>query len=481
MKTIVTMPLLLSVLSSLGLCLGCGTKEPSRPEPAAQTAGDTASVEEPPPPLKAQRRMLLLGLDGADFSLMDPLLDSGKLPHFAKLIQAGVRAPLKTFVPTASPLIWTTIATSVPHEAHGITDFVVQGEEGRPALLPTSNMRKVAALWNILSKAERTVGVVGYWASYPAEQVRGFVISDQANTLRNDSYAAALAASAPQGGETETPAAVYPADLGDVLRPALSLSAQVDPALLGRFLRLPPQKLAAVAKSSKIDVENIYSIFKFAWLIDRSFVEATQVALSRQTPELLLLYLNGLDAAEHHFWKFKDPASVPKAKVSQAEQAMFGGVIDEYYIYMDEVLGQLLQAYPLETSTVMVISDHGHHANPDYDPKSKDHYNRVCSGGHEDAPSGIFIAAGKDIATRPARAPNVYDITPTVLALFGLPVGKDMKGRALTEIIDSEFLKVHPLSSVDSHSMGWTHEDAPVSSPMSDALRKKLEALGYIK
>ncbi|MCU0661481.1 MAG: alkaline phosphatase family protein [Myxococcota bacterium] len=468
-------------LALLSLFSACGPQENPKVQNDGVTETKTAlKAETPPLPERVERRLLLLGLDGADFTVMDPLLDSGKLPNFTRLIQAGVRAPLKTFEPTASPLIWTSIATGVPHERHGIADFVVEGAQGEPALLPTSNMRKVAALWNILSKAERTVGVVGYWASYPAEKVNGFLISDQANTLRNDSYASALSVRSSATVEA-MPAAVYPRGLAEFLKPALALSADVAPSELGRFLLLPEKKLAAVAKSPKIDVEDIYSIFKFAWLIDRSFVDATQLAISEKAPEFLLVYLNGLDAAEHHFWKFKDPASVPKAKVSDQQRAILGGVIDEYYIYMDEVLGKLLETYPLETSTIIVISDHGHHANPHYDPKSQDHYNRVCSGGHEDAPSGIFITAGKDISTRPARAPSVYDITPTVLALFGLPVGKDMVGRALSEILDPAFLSAHPLTTIDTHSSGWTHSDAPVASPMSDALRKKLEGLGYIK
>lgn len=476
----------ISTTSPLFYCLAfatafgaCGPNEAPAPPKVEPTASSSAPNAPAPLPTKVERKLLLLGIDGADFTVMDPLLDSGKLPNFSRLIQAGVRAPLKTFVPTASPLIWTTIATSVHHEQHGIADFVVKGDEGQPALLPTSNMRKVAALWNILSTADRTVGVVGYWASFPAEKVNGFLISDQANTLRNDSYAAALSTS--EALTSKAAPAVYPPALATRLQPALSLSAQVDPALLGRFLRLPEKKLVAVAKSAKIDVEDIFSIFKFAWLIDRSFVDATQVAIGSGQPDFLLLYLNGLDAAEHHFWRFMDPSSVPKAAVTEREKATFGNVIDEYYIYMDEVLGQFLKAYPLETSSIIVISDHGHHANPSYDPAAKDHYNRVCSGGHEDAPAGIFIAAGQDISTRPARAPTVYDITPTVLALYGLPVGKDMKGRVLTEILEPSFLEAHPLTTVDTYSANWSHSDAPVASPMSDALRKKLEGLGYIK
>ena len=75
------------------------------------------------------------------------------------------------------PVIWTTIATGKTPDQHRIGHFVAVNEKGEQ-LPVTSQMRKVKALWNILSDAGRRVGVVGWWATWPAEKVNGTIVSD---------------------------------------------------------------------------------------------------------------------------------------------------------------------------------------------------------------------------------------------------------------------------------------------------------------
>jgi arylsulfatase A-like enzyme len=244
---------------------------------------------------------------------------------------------------------------------------------------------------------------------------------------------------------------------------------------------LPPERLAALAVRETVDKEDILSIFQFALAIDRSLVAAWRTATGDAPPAFNAVYLNGLDAAEHHFWKFREPARFEG--VDPEDVRRYGRVIDEYFVYMDEVLGEMLERYPLDRSLVLVISDHGHEANPKYDPESDDHFNRICSGTHDHAPDGVLVLAGRD-----ARAgavfgaqPNIFDVAPTVLALLGAPLGADMRGRVLDEALEPGFLKAHPVGRVPSHNAGWKHDAAPIRSPMSDALREKLKGLGYIE
>jgi predicted AlkP superfamily phosphohydrolase/phosphomutase len=230
-----------------------------------------------------------------------------------------------------------------------------------------------------------------------------------------------------------------------------------------------------------VDKEDIVSIFNFGLAIDRSFVESGLAALSRQQPDLTLFYLNGLDAAEHHFWKYIEPEKFPGVPPADVER--FGKLIDEYYVYMDEVLGQLLARYPAGDVTVIVVSDHGHEANEQYAPSSADHFHRVCSGSHEHAPDGVLIMAGPRVVpgARFGVQPNIFDVAPTVLALLGLPVGEDMPGRVLTEAIDPAFLSRHPVTTVKTHSAERRYSDLPVRSEMGAALKEKLKGIGYIR
>lgn len=473
--------LICAVMLNLGGCARCGSPETSDSEPSAepvveQAASDDADSSAVTP---SRRHVLLLGIDGATWDLMDPLLEAGKLPHFAKLIAAGTRAPLKSFEPTASPLIWTTIATGVPPEVHGIEDFTVESRSSKEMLLPTSNLRRVKAFWNILSDFDVSVGVVGWWASYPAEAINGFVISDQANTVRNKSYETALGVK----NLAEKRSMTHPPSLAEAIAETMALPSSVPPNELSRFFVMKPEELKKIADSDALEVEDLPSIFKFAYLIDRSFVDSSLLALRRRKPQVMALYLNGLDAAEHHFWKFMAPKEFPAEKIAPADIKKFGRVIEAYHLYMDEVLGQLLKYYDTSNATILVMSDHGHHKNPTHDPKDKsDHYNRVCSGGHEDAPDGIFIAAGADVRAGLSKlSASVYDIAPTLLALAGVPIDEKMTGRVLTELIEPSFLERHPVTAVKNHSEGWKYDADPVPSAMSEALKTKLKALGYIE
>src|SRR3989454_4079926 len=123
-------------------------------------------------------RIVVLGLDGVDPRIVDLLMAEGKMPNFARLRQEGAYGRLLSSEPMLSPILWTTIATGKPPEEHGIGHFVAVNEKTGEQLPVTSGMRRVKALWNILSDAGRSVAVVGWWATWPAETIRGTIVSD---------------------------------------------------------------------------------------------------------------------------------------------------------------------------------------------------------------------------------------------------------------------------------------------------------------
>ncbi|MFQ5768287.1 MAG: alkaline phosphatase family protein, partial [Acidobacteriota bacterium] len=119
---------------------------------------------------------LVIGIDGLEWDILLPLLHEGDLPHLAHLMKHGVYGTLRTFEPTLSPVIWTTIATGKPASQHGILDFGYRGKDGREHLY-TSRDRKIRAIWNILSERGLRVNVAGWWDTWPAEQVNGAMVS----------------------------------------------------------------------------------------------------------------------------------------------------------------------------------------------------------------------------------------------------------------------------------------------------------------
>ena len=125
----------------------------------------------------ASPRVMILGFDGMDPQTVDLLMAEGKLPNFARLRQEGAYGRLRSSPPLLSPVIWTTIATGKTPDLHGIGHFTAVSPTGEN-LPVTSHMRKVKALWNILSERGKTVASVGWWATWPAETVKGAIVSD---------------------------------------------------------------------------------------------------------------------------------------------------------------------------------------------------------------------------------------------------------------------------------------------------------------
>ena len=152
-------------------------------------------------------RVVLVGWDGADWKLLDPMLQAGALPHLKALIAKGRTWNLDTYQPMISPLVWTTIATGRTPVDHGVTDFQELDPKTGTRLPISGRSRRVPAIWNLASAKGLTVGVVGWWATWPAEKVNGFLVSDRAAPVLFDPESLA-----------RSPAVAWPEGLGDGVR-----------------------------------------------------------------------------------------------------------------------------------------------------------------------------------------------------------------------------------------------------------------------
>jgi hypothetical protein len=124
-------------------------------------------------------KVAILGLDGADWELIDPLIARGRLPNLARLKARAAWGPMKSMDPMLSPILWTTVATGKPPDQHGIIDFLIRAAgTGKPEPV-SSRARRVKALWNITTDAGRTADVIAWWATWPAEEIHGHLVSDR--------------------------------------------------------------------------------------------------------------------------------------------------------------------------------------------------------------------------------------------------------------------------------------------------------------
>ena len=124
------------------------------------------------------RKVLLIGWDAADWKVITPLLDAGKMPNLERLINAGVMGNLATLYPAISPMLWTSIATGKRPFRHGIHGFSEPDPHGNGVRPISCYSRTTRALWNILQLQNLRSTVVGWWPSHPAEPLSGVMVSN---------------------------------------------------------------------------------------------------------------------------------------------------------------------------------------------------------------------------------------------------------------------------------------------------------------
>jgi predicted AlkP superfamily phosphohydrolase/phosphomutase len=131
------------------------------------------------PATTAPRKVLLIGWDAADWKVIHPLLDAGKMPHLARFLEQGVMGNIATLQPALSPTLWTSIATGKRPYKHGILGFS-EPDPVTGGIRPITNLsRKTKAIWNILNQEGKNTITVGWWPSNPAEPLsKGVMVSN---------------------------------------------------------------------------------------------------------------------------------------------------------------------------------------------------------------------------------------------------------------------------------------------------------------
>lgn len=251
--------------------------------------------------------LIVIGIDGGEWKVIHRLWGEGKLTHLKAIADRGATATLHTAY-NSSPVIWTTIATGVRPQVHGITDFVVATPRGDVPV--SSAVRQVPALWNMLSRTGRKVAVLGWWASWPAESVHGVVLSDRA---------------------------------------LLDLDARVSPASY-----LP--RLAADLRAADADP----GLFQNDGVQRQDRLMARSAArMVREEYDLILLYFRSTDLVSHNEWKYFEPDGFDP--IDPGEMAAHRDLVPRIYEAVDQEIGRILAAAP-EGSNVLVMSDHGFHS-----------------------------------------------------------------------------------------------------------------------
>jgi len=481
------------------------------------------------------RRAVLLGLDGATWDIIDPMMKAGELPHLARLIESGVRAPLASLEPTLSNRVWTSAATGVVPERHGITNFFFD-----------RRFIRVPTMWDRVHDAGGRVGLLEYLVTEPPFPFHGFVLPGWMAKRLTDTH---------------------PARLTPRLR---VITALHHPWRSAWYLLRRDRVDRRLGERSRLQTHLAGTAFLFLH--------------DRYRPDLSACIWYGTDQLGHKYWRYHDPESF--GGPLPPEEMPFHETLRAYYRDADRQVGRVVDHLDDDRTLFLIMSDHGmgpmeaeeitgylrggavldaldlegllyvesphsemilnatlpgrvedphvapeeHHAvieraarafrevvridtgEPVFDvalgdltrgdlfvsvadapgldettplrvngrrmPAEAIIQEVVVSGNHR--LHGILVAHGRRIVRAGATLedPVITDVAPTLLHALGLPVADDLDGRVLTEMFTYRWRNRHPVDTVPTYGTRDSIPAGPASPP--DALVERLRSLGYI-
>jgi predicted AlkP superfamily phosphohydrolase/phosphomutase/cytochrome c-type biogenesis protein CcmH/NrfG len=404
------------------------------------------------------KKVLLIGWDAADWKVINPLLDQGLMPTLDDFINHGVMGNLATLRPILSPMLWNSIATGKRPNKHGIHGFMEPDTQNGGIRPVSSTSRKVKAIWNILTQRGFKTHVLGWFAGHPAEPINGISVSDLFPY-----------ATAPQDQPWPLPpGAVHPESLRDTFAELRMHPADVTEAAI----------LPWIPRAAEVDQEKDKGLMSFAKILSEncSIHNAATWILQNEPWDFLAVYYNGIDHFCHGFMHYHPPRM---EGIPEDRYEIYKDVVNGAYRFHDMMLETLLNLAGPE-ATVLLVSDHGFHSDhlrPRGIPAEP------AGPAVQHRPFGIFCMKGQHIQQdERIYGATLLDVTPTILTLFGLPVGADMDGRVLVQAFEEppQIARI-PSWEQEPGECGMHPSDLRMDPAAAQAVLQQFVALGYIQ
>lgn len=274
-------------------------------------------------------RTVLIGLDGATFTILDPLMQGGVMPFLKDFVGSGVHAELRSVVPALTPPAWTSLMTGRSPGQHGIFDFFrKEAPQSHHIRFLTSRDVGCETLWSLVNRHDQRATVLNFPLTFPPLPIDGYIVP---------------------GG----------------WMPWRQLRLGCHPkGLYDRLKELPgfnPRQLAMDMSHEEKALEGCEEEEYETW-IDLHIRREEQwfnvfCYLAEEDPtELTAILFDGVDKVQHLFWRYIDPAYVHTI-TSEQERRVRERCLD-YFRRLDELLAGIVdRAGP--DATVVIASDHG--------------------------------------------------------------------------------------------------------------------------
>jgi len=270
--------------------------------------------------MNKKRQVIIIGLDGADFGLLDQEIAAGRLPTLKRILTEGVKAPLRSTVPPLTFPAWVTFATGVNPGKHGIFDFTEKIPGSYGIRFVNARWRRVPCFWHTLSEKGFRVAVGGVPVTYPPEPINGVLVCG-------------FDAPGVGGGKIDR-GSVYPPEFFDRLT-----------------AKFPNYWLGANVIAFGEDYERIGSR-----LIEvlKTRLETLLWLYQQEDWDCFVGVIGETDAVCHYFWRFYDSLS----PFYRPEKRPLGNFVSRVYQMVDSFL-EKLESLRRPESVLILISDHG--------------------------------------------------------------------------------------------------------------------------
>lgn len=379
-------------------------------------------------------RVLLIGVNGAEWDIIRPLVLRGEMPNLANMMENGVSGKLQTTSDPNCPKVYSSIFTSTPDSENGISGFEVNGVTAR------SDYLKGTPFWSALSDRGITVGMANVPGTFPVRAVNGYMISGMLTQGKDcDGMLCSPKLSEVVNGEPVYPNAMKTELMKNVGDFWIDCSAMpTSEEMAGNEKEVIEKWLDRVSQIRGQQTR------LFEYLLEHHPTDFTMFAQSCE------------DRTGHWLYPIRPNNVGYNPKVHELHVDAF----PNQYRAFDNLLGKVLSHLDKKT-TVFVISDHGIKPLRDPGPFSPHGSHNHSSGpiiAHhdfidgDDVP-GIFVATGPRIrhgVRIMGLQMNVLDIAPTVLNIYDVSIPTQMKGRVLSEIFEDDAKAKQQVTKADN-------------------------------
>jgi predicted AlkP superfamily phosphohydrolase/phosphomutase len=406
------------------LCLPTGAQQTASAGANGQTKTDSTKTP----------RVLVIGVNGAEWDIIRPLILRGEMPNLANMMENGISGKLQTTSDPNCPKVYSSIFTSTSDSENGISGFEVNGVTAR------SDYLKGTPFWSALSDKGITVGMANVPGTFPVRAVNGYMVSGMLTQGKDcDGILCSPKLSEVVHGEP-----VYPKEMKSELMKKVG-DFWIDCSAMPTSEELAGNEKEVIEKwLDRVSEIRDKQTQLFEYLLDHHPTDFTMFAQSCE------------DRTGHWLYPIRPNNVGYNPKVHEVRVDAF----PNQYRAFDNVLGKILSHFDKNT-TVFVISDHG--IKPLRDPGpfsphgSHNHISSPIIAHHDfidgDDVPGIFVATGPRIRHGErimGLQMNVLDIAPTVLSIYGVSIPTQMKGRVLTEIFEDDAKAKQQLTKADN-------------------------------